>query len=289
MAAVPVLPLLLILSLAGSDEPSSTSCGTSTPSSVDLRGCWISDADLPALTRRAGLKRLDLSMTRITDQGLLRLKSMTGLEELSLRYAELIGDEGMSAAKGWKQLRRIDLRGTKVTDTTLGYLGALTALEAVDAGFAQISDNGIESLTTLPRLKALTLGGNKLTDTGMQALRLIPSLEFLDLSGPQRTDSGLWSVSLTESGVAAVATLANLRELRIGGSNVTAISLDALRKGLAKLERLSLYRSKRINDEAIAVLRDWKSLREVDLKDTKVTEEAVRQLRLARPECLIRY
>lgn len=240
------------------------------------------------LAAQPGLKKLDLSMTRVTDQGLLLLKPLAGLEELNLRYAELITDEGMSAVKGWKHLRRIDVRGTKVTDTTVGYLGALTTLEAIDLGFAQISDNGIEFLTNLPRLKQLTLGGNKLTDTGMQALRLMPTLDYLDLSGPQRTDSGLWSVSLTESGVAAVATLKELRELRIGGSNVTALSLEALRKGLPKLERISLQRSKRITDEALNVLLEWRSLKEIDLKDTKVTEAALRQLRAARPDCLVR-
>ncbi len=278
-----LLPLIALLILAADQD-----CGRWSRESVDLRACWITDADLPALLRQPGLKRLDLSMTRIGDQGLLQLKSLTGLEELNLRYAELITDEGMSAVKGWKQLRRIDLRATKVTDTTLGYLGGIATLESIDVGFSQITDNGIELLTTLPRLKQLTLGGNKLTDTGMQALRLIPTLEYLDLSGPQRTDSGLWSVSLTESGVAAVATLANLRELRIGGTNVTANSLEQLRRGLPKLERLSLHRAKRITDEAVAVLREWESLREIDVKDTKISDAGLQQLRAALPQCAIR-
>lgn len=276
---------LLLLALLAIDPPP---CGRATRDVVDLRACWLSDGDMPKLAALPGLKKLDLSMTRVTDQGLLLLKPLVGLEELNLRYAELITDEGMSAVKGWKKLRRIDLRGTKVTDTTVGYLGALTTLESIDLGFAQISDNGIELLTNLPHLKELTLGGNKLTDTGMQALRLMPTLEFLDLSGPQRTDSGLWSVSLTESGVASVATLAQLRELRIGGSNVTALSLEQLRKGLPKLERLSLQGSKRITDEALNVLRDWKSLKEIDLKDTKVTDAALLQFKAALPGCVVR-
>jgi len=288
MTKVPLaMPLLVFAAslLEGADTP----CGSFTPGAANLRACWITDVDLPELSKRPGLKVLDLSMTRISDQGLLLLKSMTGLEQLNLRYAELVGDEGLSAVKGWKQLKHIDLRGTKVTDTTLGYLGALHTLESIDAGFAQVSDNGIELLATLPGLKRLTLGGNKLTDTGMQALRLMPSLEFLDLSGRQRTDSGLWSVSITESGVAAIATLANLRELRVGGINVTAVSLDKLRRGLPKLERLSLYQCKRVNDESAAILREWKSLRELDLKGTAVTEAALQQLRAALPAAVIRY
>ena len=102
--------LIFAILLSAADQ---APCGVWTRDTVDLRSCWVTDADLPALAKRPGLKRLDLSMTRITDQGLLQLKSMTGLEELNLRYAELITDEGMSAVKGWKQLRRIDVRGTK--------------------------------------------------------------------------------------------------------------------------------------------------------------------------------
>lgn len=275
--------MLLLLALTMAAD-----CGSVSGDAVDLRSCWTTDADLPAIAAKSGLKRLDLSMTRITDQGLLQLKPLVGLEELNLRYAELITDEGMSAVKGWKQLKRIDLRATKITDTTLGYLGGLNTLESIDAGFAQITDNGIELLSTLPRLKQLTIGGNKLTDTGMQALRLMPTLEYLDVSGPQRTDSGLWSVSLTQSGVDAIATLANLRELKVGGTNVTAIHLETLKRGLPRLERLSLHRCKRITDEAIAVLRGWKSLREIDVKDTKVTEVGLRDLRAALADCLIR-
>ncbi len=263
-------------------------CGRTTTDAVELRGCWVTDADLPALARQSSLKRLDLSMTRISDQGLLQLKPLAGLEELNLRYAELIGDEGMSAVKGWQALRRIDLRGTKITDTTLGYLGALPTLESIDAGFAQVSDNGIELLTNLPKLRALSVGGNKLTDTGMQALRLMPTLAYLDLSGPQRTDSGLWSVSLTEKGVGAIATLKELRELRIGGTSVSSISLESLRRGLPKLERLSLKGAKRINDEAALVLGEWKSLREIDLKDTAVSAAGLEQLRAALPGCVVR-
>jgi Leucine-rich repeat (LRR) protein len=250
----------------------------SADEAANLRGAWVTDSDLPALTRQAGLKRIDLSMTRISDQGLLQLKGLTGIEELNLRFAELITDEGMSAVKTWKQLKRIDLRATKITDTTLGYLGGLPNLESVDVGFAQVTDNGIELLTTLPKLKHLMMGGNKLTDTGLQALRLMPTLESLDISGPQRTDSGLWSVSLTAKGIGAIASLSNLKELRIGGTSITAAGLEELRKGLPKLERLSLHRAKRIEDPAIEVLKNWPSLKEVDLKDTKVSEAALKAL-----------
>ena len=39
--------------------------------------------------------------------------------------------------------------------------------------------------------------------------------------GPGETDSGLWSLLLTDAGVQAIATVAELRELRLGGTAIT--------------------------------------------------------------------
>src|SRR5438445_12429325 len=41
---------------------------------VHLRGTWVTDAELLDLTALRKLERLDLSHTRITDEGLLHLK-----------------------------------------------------------------------------------------------------------------------------------------------------------------------------------------------------------------------
>ncbi len=263
-------------------------CGRWTPDSVEVRACWVSDGDLAEMGRLSGLTRIDLSMTRISDLGLLELKGLRNVQELNLRYAEQIGDEGMAAVKEWKKLRRVDLRGTKVTDTTLGYLGELPELEAIDAGFAQVTDNGIELLSRLERLRELTIGGNKLTDAGLEALRLLPSLEYLDISGPQRTDSGLWSVSLTEKGIASIATLRELRELRLGGTSITVEGLATLRRGLPRLERLSLDKARRVTDAVVEVLKDWKTLQEVDVRGASLSSNATAALRKALPGCVVR-
>src|SRR5213593_2322402 len=90
---------------------------------VILRGTWVTDSDLDALQALPFLKRLDLAHTRITDQGMLRLKSLQNLAELDLYYAEQVTDEGMAAIKAWRRLERLNLRGTKITDTTLSILG----------------------------------------------------------------------------------------------------------------------------------------------------------------------
>lgn len=253
---------------------------------VDLRSSWVTDGDLAQLAALPHLAQLDLSLTRITDHGLQQLKDAPRIEELNLYYAEQITDEGMAAVKNWRHLKRLNLRGTKVTDTTLEHLSGVATLEALDVGFVQITDVGLDRLTTLPNLKELTVGGNKLTDVGLQALRQLPTLTSLSLGGSQRTDSGLWSISLTESGLDAVLTLKDLRELRLDGMAVTPRWLEKL-KALDKLERLHLQNCKRVGDDAAAVLAAWPSLRLADVKGTGMTEKGIAELRRARPRLQI--
>ena len=42
---------------------------------VNLRGTWVNDADMLSLAAMPDLEALDLSHTRITDEGMLRLKA----------------------------------------------------------------------------------------------------------------------------------------------------------------------------------------------------------------------
>src|SRR5688500_704447 len=74
---------------------------------VNLRATWVTDGDLVELARMPKLHRLDLSRTRITDQGLSYLKTAPALLEVNLAYAEKIGDPAHATVKQWKQLKRL--------------------------------------------------------------------------------------------------------------------------------------------------------------------------------------
>ena len=239
------------------------------PVAVDLRASWITDSDMPLLAQMKDLKRLDLSLTRISDRGLRALKAAPAIEELNLSFAEQITDEGAATVKGWKHLRRLNLRGTKITDATLEFLSGVPSLEWLDIGWAQITDTGLDHLASLTNLRHLAMGGNKLTDTSLQFLRQMPQIEYLDLGGTQRTDSGLWSLQLTDAGMQAIASVTELRELRLAGTAVTGRGLELL-SSLAKLERLNLQGCRKLQDDAAAVLAGFKQLRMLDLKDSSL-------------------
>jgi Leucine-rich repeat (LRR) protein len=253
---------------------------------IDLRSAWITDSDMPRLAQLRDLKRLDLSLTRISDRGLRALKPLPAIEDLNLYFAEQITDESTAIFKGWKHLKRLNLRGTRITDSTLEFLSAIPTLESLDIGWAQITDTGLDHLAALTNLRSLTMGGNKLTDAGLQFLRQLPQIEYLDLGGTQRTDSGLWSLSLTDAGTQAIAQVASLRELRLTGTAVTGRGLEAL-QSLPHLERLSLQSCRRLKDDAVAVLQKFSHLQELDVKDSSLSESAVERLHVVMPQCRI--
>ena len=102
--------------------------------SVDLRSSWVTDSDIPRLAQMPGLKRLDLSLTRISDRGLRGLKSAPDIEELNLYFAEQISDESTAIFKSWKHLKKLNLRGTKITDSTLEILEDDPTQDCLDLG-----------------------------------------------------------------------------------------------------------------------------------------------------------
>jgi len=258
---------------------------------VNLRGSWISDVEMIELARLPDLERLDLSHTRISDEGMLNLKPAPKIQELKLYYSEWITDQGMAAIKDWKRLKRLDVRGTRISDGTLEIVGRLTGLEALDIAHTEVTDLGLENLITLVNLKELSLGRGRLSNTGLVALRMLPTLTYLDLSGARPTppDSPTGrggSSGIPEETLRALAELKELRVLQLGYSAITADGLRTL-GSLDQVEKVGLQGCARVNDAALAELAKWKALKYVDLQEDPVTEQGLAMLRSAKPNLKI--
>jgi internalin A len=267
---------------------------------VNLRGSWVTDMDLRLLAEYADLTTLDLSLTRVTDQGMAELKKLRNVTDLNLYYAEYVTDQGVAAIKDWKKLKHLNLHGTKSSDTALEHIAGITSLESLDVGSTLMTDVGLERLAPLTNLKALTMGGNELGDAGLQALRQLPTLTYLDLSGRQGTDKNVWTIVMSNSGLDAVLSLHNLRELRIGCyamnvgiegqkfGEITATAvlpewLERMRARLPKLDTVRFQGCGKIDDASINILAAMPGLREADLRGTGVTEKGAAVLRSTKP------
>jgi len=262
---------------------------------INLRGTWVSDVELIDIGLLPALERLDLSHTRITDEGMLHLKSARNIHELRLYYAEQITDQGMSAIKEWKTLRRLDLRGTRVANGTLEIVSHMPQLEALDIANSQVTDNGMDQLISLTNLKQLALGRSRVGEADLSFLRMLPTLTDLDLSGARPIPPDMGGAAhrppppvppMPQKSIDALTELKNLRSLRLGFSGISGSDLKALAV-LPNLEKLGLEECPRIDDAAVAELPRWKSLRYLDMQATQVTAQGVGMLKKAKPGIVI--
>jgi internalin A len=249
---------------------------------VNLRASWISDGDLLELAAMPQLERLDLSKTRISDQGLAYLKTAINLREVNLAYAERIGDPTHAVIKNWKKLRKLSLRGTVIADETAASAASLPELEMLDIADTIVGDIGVEALTLAPKLKQLSMGNIRMSEVGFQSLRQFTTLSHLDLSG--RRHQG--PANISERGIEAIASLRQLRVLKLGHTKFPAKSFPAL-ASMPAIEELGLEFCPEVNDETLKHLASWKSLRRVDLYGTKVTAEGVAALRKERQDLTV--
>jgi Leucine-rich repeat (LRR) protein len=263
---------------------------------LNLRGTWVNDVELIDVARLPNLERLNLSHTRISDEGVRNLKAATKIRELNLYYAEQITDQGMSAIKEWKMLKRLDLRGTRISNGTLEILSHMPQLEALGIANTQVTDSGMEYLTSLTNLKELALGRSRVGEADLSFLRMLPSLTQLDLSGARPIPPDMGNKRrripppsvMPQKTVDALAELPNLRKLKVGYSGISSSDLKELSK-LQNVSRLGLEACPRVDDSAVAVLTQWKSLRYVDLQATQITPQGVETLRKAKPGLQILY
>lgn len=254
---------------------------------VNLGHTWVDNTEMLDLLAYKRLTQLNLEHTRISDEGLLRIRPARQIQDLSLLYAEAITDLGLNAIKEWTNLKRLNVRGTRTADDTLEIVGKLPQLESLDIANTGITDAGLEALAPLTNLKHLALGRARMGDSALSMLRLFNTLESLDLSGArdtqrnQRNNRGgatqdaLWKV---------LADMKQLRVLKIAYSDVDADALGRMGPSLSKVEQLSLEGCQRVTDDAVTQLAAWKGLKHLDIQETKVTQATAENLRKTRPE-----
>jgi Leucine-rich repeat (LRR) protein len=215
------------------DGDSITSKGIETLSKMkSLEHLYIDNTDkmdiiVKEVINLPGIKELTLG-TGLTDEGLVKLKDMRTLQELTIGPSRITG-KGISALAELPSLQALTLHQIKLTSekewTSFGKLTSLKHLtlrairsEVTDAHIAQlaglqflkdlsidaivikdrnavysmdVTDVGLGYISKLKSLERLSLLGAKITDEGLQQLSEIPGLKWMDLQGCNVTEKGL--------------------------------------------------------------------------------------------------
>jgi hypothetical protein len=121
-----------------------------------------------------------LSGVRVSDLGLVHLKSLPYLEELYISGAD-ISDRVFTVVHDAAHIIRLKVSNTYITDKGLKYLANLGPLEDLDLSLNPgITDLGMANLRSLTKLGRLDITGTNVTGQGMQELhRFLPSLTVI--------------------------------------------------------------------------------------------------------------
>src|SRR5579864_899515 len=207
---------------------------------IDLSFTQISDKSLGCLDPE--MVSLDVSGTRVTDQGLEQLVRYTKLSALRLLQTS-IGDAGMSHVQKLHELTLLDLSASKVTDEGVFRLSTLTKLKVFAVNGPSVSDKSVDILAKLPQLTDLDLTSTRVSDRGLEKIASHQNLQKLKLNGcigvtdlglkhlktlPKLTELEISGTSVTDSAIADIASMKQLKVIYLGGT-LTAAGLARLR------------------------------------------------------------
>lgn len=98
------------------------------------------------------LRRLDLSGTDITAEGMQSVARLPELVDLNLSDATGVNDAGIARVSKLPTLKSLTLRGTSLTDEALEHLQSLVNLRELNLERTSLTPAGVERLkTALPK------------------------------------------------------------------------------------------------------------------------------------------
>ena len=219
---------------------------------------------------------IDQADFRGTDIGNESLEHLKGLKQLSslLLNGTKVTDDGLKVVGTISTLRNLDLRGCKITNVGMTHLTGLKKLVALkltgDNNLCTVDDKGLSELANLSNLRALALDSLWVSGDGLSSLATIEKLEELYVGG----ESGLMD---DESMEKIKDCFPRLKKLRISKSRVSTEGLAHLTK-LVHLEELDNSECSQIFDDGLVHLSEMKQLKRLNLWRLVITNEGVKHL-----------
>jgi Leucine-rich repeat (LRR) protein len=248
------------------------------------------------LKNMKNLVKLKVGGTSLTDEGIAHLSGLTSLQFFSA-YGRGISDSSLEHIRAFTNLKSLWLTETSVTDAGTEIIGELKSLEGLSLANTRIRDEGLAHLRDLANLKTLMVGGNTITDAGMIHLASHKNLETLEIAGNPIGDRGLAVLSdmhdlnflsagrtqITDAGLVHLRGLPSLDLLfltAIGDEGIAHLST------LSKLDNLQIHDAE-VTEKSIPHFQRMQSLRVLNLRGAQISEELLKQLQSALPNCSV--
>lgn len=166
---------------------------------------------------------VDFRNSEVTDQELVGISKLHGLKDLRLSHCASLTNDGLAEISGMTQLTNLALRTMKIDDGAMVHLKGLTNLESLHLGMTKVGDEGLKQLKDLTHLKMLDLVSTEVSGAGLASIAKAKDLEVLDLDHCHNID---------DESIANIENFANLKELRIRETCITAEGLEKLKAAL---------------------------------------------------------
>jgi hypothetical protein len=251
---------------------------------------------LAALSALPLLDFLDLRDARVTSSELAVLASFPKLSELGLPNP--IDAEGLQALLSCKHLGAVILGNREVSASEIELLAKLPSLKRLTLRNARLSNETLAALAKLEKLTALTIYDCGLTDAQLAHLGKPPQLTQLELVRNEIEGPGLAhlaSFSLQKLDLMfnnlSNATLHHLEALRtleqLGIAYCTSVTDEGLRLGILQkmrhLQFLELRGLTAVTDASLESLCQFGHLKQIGIREDKISWESVDKMRAAMP------
>ena len=157
---------------------------------LDLGQCpRLTGKAMAHLTKLKGLKDLGIGHTAIDDEGCQYLAELPNLEKLFAAPSR-VTDAGVVRLKTLKNLEVLCV-GPGITDAGLVHLAGMTKLKTLYLPECQITDEGLRKLQGLKNIENLVLLGTRITDASVDTLAGFPKLKDVLAMDTQMTKKGV--------------------------------------------------------------------------------------------------
>ena len=255
---------------------------------------------------KATCEKLVLS-NLVTDEQLLRIKASEILSSFELGvtwFSDTYTERGLEVLRRFPNLTRAAFFGGPINDAGLAHVSNLNRLESVTVwgGQPAITDEGLVHLKELKSLKGIGLGGNtRIKGPGFRHLTELTHLtsfnfllaEFDDEIMPYLGKMSATTIlildktKITDAQLEHLNNLHSLWGLAISGTAVTDVGLSKL-SVLGKLHTFD-FEDSALTDAGLKTLGNYKNLKEVRIRRTKVTAQGVKDFQAAVPDCRVEH